>query len=130
MLAVFERIDLGVVEGLLAAASGEASLSFIEFANQFVRQSGSVPDASISSRFRYLFEVKSARNAVRLDQLREHLRYLDGTFSDERLFVLTPDGSEPTAVSALDDRRVLWFNFVSLSQAINGLIEDPGQPFA
>lgn len=34
MLAVFERIDLGLVKALLAAAAGEAPLEVVQFVNQ------------------------------------------------------------------------------------------------
>ena len=45
--AVFERIDLAIVEKLLAAASEESSLHLVSFANQVVRQgfaADAVPD--------------------------------------------------------------------------------------
>ena len=35
MLAVFERIDLALVERLLGAASGESELQMVSFRNQF-----------------------------------------------------------------------------------------------
>lgn len=34
MLAVFERIDLSILESLLIAATGEASLELVSFVNQ------------------------------------------------------------------------------------------------
>lgn len=46
MLAVLERIDLSIVEGLLGAASGELSPEMIHFANQTGDGKGTVPDAS------------------------------------------------------------------------------------
>jgi hypothetical protein len=36
MIAVFERIDAGVVERILATASGESALTFVTLANQIV----------------------------------------------------------------------------------------------
>jgi hypothetical protein len=36
MLAVFERLDMAVLEALLGAASGEAALPFVKFVNQAV----------------------------------------------------------------------------------------------
>jgi hypothetical protein len=56
----------------------------------------SVPDARISASFAYWFEVKTERNALRLQQLAEHLANLDGQGGDERLFVITPDASRPS----------------------------------
>jgi hypothetical protein len=63
MLAVFERIDLSILESLLTAATGEASLQLVSFVNQPIGKGTSVPDARISAHFAYWFEVKTARNA-------------------------------------------------------------------
>jgi hypothetical protein len=73
MLAVFERIDLSLLETMLAAASGESSLEMVSFTNQPPGKGHSVPDALISASFSYLFEVKTSRNAVAATQLTEHL---------------------------------------------------------
>jgi hypothetical protein len=126
MLAVFERIDPSVVERILASATGESSLSFITFTNQLVGKPGSVPDASISANFQYLFEVKTTRNAVNREQLRRHLQNFDLQSSrDERLFVVTPDAEVPKPIGELGDSRVMWLNFVSITQAIDDLLSDP-----
>lgn len=125
MLAVFERIDAGVLERLLASASGESSLAFVTFANQIVGKPGSVPDASISASFHYLFEVKTARNALNAQQLRRHLRNLTGDFRDERLFAVTPDGATPPIVTEVSDPRLTWLSFLAISQAIDELLGDP-----
>ena len=125
MLAVFERIDAGVVERLLAAASGDSSVTFVTFANQVVGERGSIPDASISASFKYLFEVKTSRSALGLDQLARHLRNLKGSYADERLFFITPDVQSPAVVAQLGDRRVVWLNFLTINQAIDDLLGDP-----
>lgn len=52
------------------------------------------------------------------------LRTLDGSSAEERLFVITPDAHMPEGVPSLDDDRVTWFNFESLSAAIVDLLED------
>lgn len=127
MLAVFERTDLALVERLLAGAYGEASLPFVTFANQ-VAGGGSVPDAAMSASFNYLFEVKTQPNAVEADQLQEHLKILDRSFGHERLFVITPDAEEPPVVQKLGDDRVTWFSFRDLSEAIDAVTADPGDP--
>lgn len=127
MLAVFERIDSSVLETLLAAASGEAgALQMVTFVNQPVGKGDSVPDARIAASFSYWFEVKTARNALRPEekQLTEHLASLGESGGDERLFVITPDPSRPPAVDALNDRRVVWFNFQALSDAIDESLAD------
>lgn len=131
MLAVFERISLDALEQLIASASSEATLGFVSFDNQHGRGSRSVPDASIAASFHYLFEVKTARNAVRVDQLGEHLGAFSGSSgADQRLFLITPDGAEPGAVTSVDDPRVTWFNFVSLSEAIDELLADDSRLLA
>jgi hypothetical protein len=130
MLAVFERVDLGVVEELFAAASGESSLVFVTFANQVASHASSIPDAAIEANFRYLFEVKTVADAVDRLQLEGHLESLDGAFADERLFVITPDVAQPDRVTEIGDPRLVWFNFVSLSQAIDGVLNDPMVPIS
>ncbi|UCC71540.1 MAG: hypothetical protein JSV86_14265 [Gemmatimonadota bacterium] len=124
MLAVFERLDLSVLERLLASAAGESSLSLVEFANRPADGSSHVPDAAIRGSFNYLFEVKTETDAVRRDELVVQLRRLANGHREERLFVVTPDLTEPDAVAALDDDRVIWFSFLSLSQAIGEILTD------
>jgi hypothetical protein len=124
ILAVFERIDLSLLETILAAAAGEASLQIVSFINQPPGRR-SVPDARISARFAYWFEVKTARNALGNRQLAEHLAVLGGDGGDERLFAVTPDAEQPDAVAALSDPWVVWFNFRSLYDAVDAAVSDP-----
>lgn len=124
MLAVFERIDLSLLETVLAAASGESSLQMVLFTNQPPGKGHSVPDARISARFAYWFEVKTTRNALRSVQMGEHLSNL-GDGGGERLFVITPDPQQPEAITALGDPRVVWFSFRSLFDAIDSIASDP-----
>ena len=121
MLAVFERIDLSLLEQLLGAASGESELQMVSFRNQ-VSGDESVPDAGISAHFNYLFEVKTVRDAVRIGQLRAHLGHFRGT-GDERLFVITPDADEPLRIDTLrtTGARVSWIGFGALAEAIREL---------
>lgn len=121
MLAVFERIDLTLLESILAAAAGESSLQMVAFTNQPPGKGHSVPDARISARFTYWFEVKTARNVLSSSQLSEHLANL-GEDGDERLFVITPDAEQPIVVSNINDTRVVWFNFRSLYDAMEGVV--------
>ena len=123
LLAVWERIDLAWVARLLAAASGEDDLRLVQFQNQVVG-AHSVPDAAIGASFRFLFEVKTERDAVRAAQLRGHLAALRGEQREERLFLLTPDPEPPALVATIDDRRLVWFNFAALAQAIDELLAD------
>ncbi len=124
MLAVFERIDLSLLETILASAAGESSLQMVSFTNQPPGKR-SVPDARISARFAYWFEVKTARNALGSRQLAEHLANLGDEDGAERLFVITPDAEQPDAIAALNDPRVVWFNFRSLHDAAEAAVGDP-----
>jgi hypothetical protein len=124
MVAVFERIDLSILETLLGAAIGEASLQLVSFVNQPLGKGGSVPDARISAQFAYWFETKTARNAVRVAQLEEHLKCLEPSSIDERLVVVTPDATQPSAIATLADPRVVWFNFRSLYDALESILAD------
>lgn len=125
MLAVFERLDMGLLETLLGAASGETALPFVKFVNQ-AAGSGSVPDASISGSFKYIFEVKTVHGAPLLDQVSRHLAGLTAEAREEqRVFVLTPDAEKPADIEKITDGRVVWFNFLSVSQAIDGLLSGP-----
>lgn len=128
ILAVLERVDLSVVERLLSAASGEANLPLVSFQNQVATKDGSVPDAGISASFRYLFEVKTTARALDRRQLEAHLAHLDGSFVDERLFVLTPDAGEPAILGQLGEHRLTWLSFQGLDQAIHELLRDETEP--
>jgi hypothetical protein len=100
-------------------------LAIVSFANQVAGLGASVPDAAITASCRYLFEIKTARGAVGRSQILSHLEQLDGSYRDERLFVITPDPAEPPEIRGLQDSKVVWFNFLALSQAIDELLSDP-----
>ena len=125
MLAVFERIDLSLLETILQEASGESSLQMVSFLNQPPGKGHSVPDALISARFAYYFEVKTARNAVSANQLSEHLASLTDEVGEDRLFVITPDPEQPAPITAAADPRIVWFNFRSLHDAIDSVTTKP-----
>ena len=125
MLAVFERIDLSLLEAILASAAGESSLQMVSFTNQPPGIGQSIPDARISARFAYWFEVKTVRSALVAHQLTEHLSNLGGEGGDERLFVVTPDAEQPSVIANLGDPRVVWFNFQALHDAIDAAAIDP-----
>lgn len=126
ILAVLQRVDLHLVGRLLGAASGESTIGLVTFTNQVAGgTASSVPDGAIAANFRYLFEVKTDRNAIRADQLRAHLAHLDGQHDDERLFVLTPDADTPSAIASLDDDRLTWMSFAGLHDAIDDVLVDP-----
>lgn len=124
VLAVFQRIDAGHLARLLSESTGESDLAFVSFANQAAGSGGSVPDAEISASFHYLFEVKTATNALTKQQLAAHLKHFKSERAHQRLFVLTPDPEAPAVVEKLGDERVAWLSFRSLDRAVAGLLED------
>ncbi|WP_328934966.1 MULTISPECIES: hypothetical protein [unclassified Streptomyces] len=136
-MAVFERIDLALVQELLeTATAGAGELPTISFHNQ-VTIDEAVPDARISARFTWWFETKTVRGAYAGEghgrsQLRAHVRQLDGDPS-ARLFVLTPDPVRPawfTQVDGIPDQvrdRVLWLSFRDLATAIEAVVTNPAR---
>lgn len=127
MLAVFERIDLSLLEALLAPAAGESSLQMVSFVDQPPGRGASVPDGRISARFAYWFEVKTTRGVLLRRQLHEHLASLESAGGDERLFVITPDPTQPEAIDEIDDPRLTWFSFAALYDAIEDALGDAAE---
>lgn len=133
-LAVFERIDLALIQGILASATGAgAELTTVTFENQVVNI-GAVPDARISARFVWWFETKTGRGGYGAeghdrDQLRQHSKQLEDV-PEAWLFVLTPDPLRPTWFDELDGvaesvrSKVLWLGFRDLAEAISAVIGD------
>lgn len=131
MLAVFQRLELSVLEQLLGAAIGESSFQLAAFTNQPRGSGDSVPDALMSGRFDLWFETKTEQNQLKIEQIREHYKNLtpDLEAVHERLFIVTPDpGPErPTVLAEFDkDPRVAWFSFRTLSDAIDQVLTDDG----
>src|SRR5438552_7707570 len=80
MLAVFERIDLSLLETLLAGAAGEAAGDPDgELRQSAGRYGASVPDARISASFAYWFEVKAVRTRCARISLSSTLRTSPGS---------------------------------------------------
>lgn len=81
-LAVFERIDLALVQEILESATDAgAELTTVSFQNQVVNR-GAVPDAKIGARFAWWFETKTARGSYSSGghsrvQLQEHSKQLE-----------------------------------------------------
>jgi hypothetical protein len=136
-MAVFERIDLALVQELLSGATGSGDeLRAVTFENQ-ITGPGSVPDARISGRFAWWFETKTERGAYAAEghgrtQLREHAHRLEDD-TDARLFVLTPDPVRPAWFDDLDGvaatirDRVLWLGFRDLADQITAVVQDPSR---
>jgi hypothetical protein len=129
MFAVFEPLDLSTLETILRGATEESSLEFVRVSLVKPQGPGTVPDGRISGSFNFLFEVKTAYDALKRKQLSGHLAHLDDPhYSDQRLFVVTPDPQEPPAIGAVSDERVRWLNFRDLSNAIDGALRSEDVP--
>jgi hypothetical protein len=64
IMAVFQRLELSLLERLLGAVAGESALQLVAFVNQPAGAGTSVPDARMSARFDYWFEMKTSLNAL------------------------------------------------------------------
>ena len=96
MMAVFQRLELSLLERLLGAVAQESALQLVAFANQPAGAGASVPDARMSAQFDYWFETKTVPNALGPKQLTEHYKNLTPGAKHERLFIVTPDPERPT----------------------------------
>jgi hypothetical protein len=124
MIAVFQRLELSLLERLLGAVAQESALQLVAFVNQPAGVGASVPDARMSAQFDYWFETKTVPNALGLKQLSEHYKNLTPGTKHERLFIVTPDPERPAVLDSLDDERVIWFNFRAMADAIDEILDD------
>ncbi len=124
MIAVFQRLELSLLERLLGAVAQESALQLVAFVNQPAGVGASVPDARMSAQFDYWFETKTVPNALGQKQLSEHYKNLTPGAKHERLFIVTPDPEKPTVLDSLDDERVIWFSFRAMSDAIDQILND------
>ncbi|WP_084157177.1 hypothetical protein [Haladaptatus cibarius] len=122
LISVLQHVNSSLTTDILEALTDESDLSLLSFENQ-VTGVKSVPDAAIRSSSAIWFETKTARDAVRKEQLENHLLALDEDGAElQRLVVLTPDGETPRAVAALDDERLVWANFDDLVDVVEGIM--------
>lgn len=124
MLAVFERLEVGLLQRILAAALEDSNLELVEYRLQPGESASSTPDARIRASFEWLIEVKTTPGMVREKQLREHVKSFRSGADDQRLLVLTPDAGEPPAVAAVGAPCV-WRSFHHLADAIDAVLADP-----
>lgn len=123
MLAVFERLEVGLLQRILATALEDSNLELVEYRLQPGESASSTPDARIRGSFEWLIEVKTTPGTVREDQLRGHLEAFRSGADDKRLLVLTPDAGEPPAIAAVGGPCV-WRSFRHLADAIDGVLDD------
>ena len=123
-LAVLQRLSLPNMGRILGALLEDTAFNLVTFHNQ-PKGTKSTPDARIRTGPGILIETKTKRNDVRRKQITDHLQSLD---NGERLLLLTPDDSKPMW---LDDNRVIWSNFETLADAIEGeqgILNDLDEP--
>jgi len=118
IMAVFERINSGLVEDILAKLVGEPGLTLLEFETQ-LRGESSVPDGAVRATTAVYLETKTTPWAIDHDQLQRHLQELEQAEA-RHLLVLTPDTERPVE---LDDTRVAWANFDTLVTAIEEVLD-------
>lgn len=127
MIAVFERLDLSTLTFILGQAIDDLDLELLTFVLQPASGDGSVPDAEISGGFRFLFEIKTAYDAVNPVQLDGHLNHLQRTDTlRELLIVVSPDSVSPSPVSDLQaaGQPVKWFSFATLHSVIDAALAE------
>ena len=123
VIAVLEHVNNQLAEDILEALTDESDLSLVSFDNQ-VTGVDSVPDAAITSSTALWFETKTSRDAVDVDQLRNHLQALERDEAElQRLIVLTPDTEVPDEVVELGDERVVWADFDALVDTVETVLE-------
>lgn len=125
-LAVIRSLSLDRIQRLLGALLEQSEFELVRFENQPAKGGkSSVPDAIIQSSIRLFIETKIARNAVNLQQIKNHLERLNEvTEATALVLVITPDDVRPSVLDSLNDRRVAWASFAALDQAIDELLAD------
>ncbi len=126
-LAVLQRLSLPNIDRILSELL-DNEFHLATFINQpQPRGTRSIPDAKITTAPGIWIETKTSPNAVRTDQVSEHLKALD---SQEQLLLLTPDVISPTLSGLADTEkdRVTWANFLALSKAIRTILDDKDSP--
>jgi hypothetical protein len=101
------------------------SFDKVRFENQPAKGGQGVPAAIISASCRIPVETKIKRGTVDPEQLRRHLKRLDGKHETEILLVLNPDETKPSDLTSFASvKRVAWASFNSLTNAIDELLAD------
>jgi hypothetical protein len=124
MMAVFQRLELSLLERLLGAVSQDSALQLVAFVNLPIGPGATNPDARISAHFDFWFETKTIPNSLDKIQLDGHYEILTAGAKHKRLFIVTPDPERPALLSDLEDDRVIWFNFRAMSDAIDEILDD------
>ncbi len=134
IINVLRRMPIVVVEELLQGLfDPSGSVQHYTFTNQVkgkgtnqVKGNNSVPDAEISSSFRYLIETKTVRGSNDKEQLENHLELLngEGPKTNKKLLFLTPDEKRPELGGLDDGNMLVWKSFDYFYDLIDEVISD------
>ena len=119
-MAVLQRLSLPNIDRILQALLEDSAFSLVSFDNQ-PRGKKSTPDARIGTGAAIWIETKTARSAVRINQVKRHL---DTLREGENLLLLTPDENAPSGL----DGRVSWSNFKTLAGVVEEILGDDDEP--
>jgi len=131
IIAVLERLPFVIVEQILTSMIDQSDMRLLTFKNQpKVGDANSIPDAKISSSFSYWIETKTARDALGINQITNHLSTIDLEnkkiqSSVQFLLILTPDDEKPMCLNNYEDTRVSWHSFEDLVLFIKKEILNP-----
>ena len=133
-IAVLQRLSLPIMDRILGELLGEREDNFnlVSFI-LLPKGSESDLDARIDTGHGVWFETKIKPSAVRLNQIRNHMKKVG---ADEKLVVLTPDDEKPTVLDSSrlreDHRnRIAWASFTKLNNVaqkiLNGKEHSPSE---
>jgi len=137
ILAVLGRISHDFVTRLFSAFFDE-EIQMIQFENQPAGKD-SRPDARLHASFSYWIETKAEAGAVKVEQLKNHLKALESdSYDEQRLLVLTPDAEKPEALEQVQSEdqeareeassegetsRIAWANFSDFVKEIEEILD-------
>lgn len=128
-IAVLQRLSIPSMSRILGALLDEQNFSVANFVNQ-PQGVESTPDAKIETGHSVWVETKIASNAVKLSQMRRHMKAVG---DDEKLIALTPDDEEPAVLrnrnlAQKDKDRIVWANFNTLDNIVTEILDDKESP--
>lgn len=124
ILAVFEKLNTATVARILQVLTDDSTLELIEYVNQ-VKSPDSVPDGRIKGLFDYIIETKVVPNAIKINQIENHLMFLKYDFS--KLLILTPDYEYPNVLEGLEQEardKIIWGNFDKINEGIDSVLQE------
>jgi hypothetical protein len=125
IMAVLQSLALPRIERLLGSLLEQSEFQLVRFDNQVSSAGPGIPDAEIAASCRILVETKIRRDAIKVDQLKRHLKKIsDAKESTKLVLVLTPDEPQPKELEEFQNEPITWASFSMLDQAIDDLLDD------